>query len=91
MTLGAWIKLRSEDWKRGLAFVVLWAYFYQLVLWALWFNAITLLNYLFDVTLPAPVIVPWEQLVTGTATLATVGGLQKWGERIAVQKEAPHE
>jgi hypothetical protein len=72
-----------EDWKKGLALVILWAYAYQLIGWPLWFNVITWLNSVYSLGLPAPVIVPWEQLATGTATLATVGGLQKWGERNA--------
>ena len=75
--------LSPEDWKRSIALVILWAYVYQLVVWPLWFNLITFLNYLLDLTLPAPVIVPWEQLLAGTTTLATVGGLQAWRDKMA--------
>ena len=82
--------LSPEDWKRGVALVILWAYAYQLIIWPLWFNLITFLNAVYDLTLPAPVIVPWEQLLAGTATLASVGGLQAWRDKIAgEQPEKP--
>jgi len=70
-----------EDWKRGVAMVILWAYGYQLVVWPLWFNLATLLTAITGLHLPAPIIIPWEQLVSGTATLGTVGGIQAWRER----------
>ena len=73
--------LNPEDWKRSIAMVILWAYAYQLVLWPIWFNVVTLANALLSASLPAPIIVPWEQLMTGTATLGTVGGIQAWRER----------
>lgn len=69
-----------DDWKRGIAMVILWAYAYQLIVWPIWFNITTLLNQLFSLSLPAPVIVPWEQLIAGTTTLGTVGGIQAWKE-----------
>lgn len=69
-----------EDWKRGIAMIILWAYAYQLIMWPFWFNIITLLNQIKGWSLPAPVIVPWEQLLAGTTTLATVGGIQAWRE-----------
>ena len=72
-----------EDWKRGVALVILWAYAYQLIVWPIWFNLVTFLNSVHNLTLPAPVIVPWEQLLAGTTTLATVGGLQAWRDKIA--------
>jgi hypothetical protein len=77
--------LNPEDWRRGIAMVILWAYGYQLVIWPLWFNLATLLSSLTGLQIPAPVIIPWEQLMTGTATLGTVGGIQAWRER------GPHE
>jgi hypothetical protein len=67
-----------EDWKRGVATVILWAYGYQLALWPLWFNLATLLTSLTGIQFPAPVIIPWEQLMTGTATLTAIGGIQAW-------------
>lgn len=70
------------DWKKGLAFTVLWAYVYQLTAWPLLFWGTTLITAFTGFQIPAPPIVPWEQLIAGTTTLATVGGLQalrdKW-------------
>jgi hypothetical protein len=73
--------LNPDDWKRAIALVILWSYGYQLVIWPLWFNLSTLLTQALGVQIPAPVIVPWEQLIAGTTTLAAVGGLQVWRER----------
>lgn len=73
--------LRPDDWKRSIALVILGAYAYQLIVWPLWFNATTIINALTGTSLPAPVIVPWEQLLAGTTTLATVGGIQAWREK----------
>lgn len=76
----AWFTV--ADWKRSLAMVVLWAYAYALVAWPLLFWLTTIITSLYGVQMPAPPIVPWEQLIAGTTTLATVGGLQalrdKW-------------
>lgn len=73
--------INPEDWKRGVAMVILWAYGYQLVVWPLWFNISTLISALTSLHVPAPTIIPWEQLMTGTATLGTVGGIHAWRER----------
>jgi hypothetical protein len=73
--------ITPEDWKRSIALVILWAYAYQLVVWPLWFSFATYANAIFGLSLPAPVIVPWEQLMAGTSTLATVGGIQAWRDR----------
>ena len=77
-----------EDWKRSIAMVILWAYGYQLVVWPLWFSLTNYVNYILDLSLPAPVIVPWEQLMAGTTTLGTVGGIQAWREK---GKDTPTE
>jgi hypothetical protein len=72
--------LNPDDWKRGIALVILWAYGYQLVVWPILFYA-SVIATAHGLIWPAPVIVPWEQLVAGTSTLATVGGIQAWRER----------
>lgn len=69
-----------DDWKRSIALVILWAYAYQLVVWPVLFYA-SVIATAHGLTWPAPVIVPWEQLLAGTTTLATVGGIQAWRER----------
>lgn len=78
-----------EDWKRGIAMVILWAYAYQLIAWPLWFNLITFINAVYQLSLPAPVIVPWEQLIAGTTTLAAVGGIQAWKDSKSPSDGAP--
>jgi hypothetical protein len=37
--------------------------------------------------MPAPPIVPWEQLIAGTTTLATIGGIQAWRENVSFKAE----
>lgn len=80
--------LNPEDWKRSIALVILWAYGYQLVFWPLAFWATTLLTMATGNQWPAPPIVPWEQLFAGTTTLATVGGIQAWRDKISSGQEA---
>ncbi len=82
-----WFKV--EEWKKGVALVILWAYAYQLLVWPLWFNLITFLNAIHGWSLPAPVIVPWEQLLTGTTTLAAIGGIEAWRTSTPASKGAP--
>ena len=72
----AWF--RVEDWKRSIALTILAAYAYQLVAWPLLFWLTTLLTMFTGTQWPAPPIVPWEQLLAGTTTLAAVGGIQAW-------------
>ncbi|MDH4053677.1 MAG: hypothetical protein OEU93_19080 [Rubrivivax sp.] len=70
-----------EDWRRGIALVILWAYAYQLVAWPMIFWITTIFTLRSGVQWPAPPVVPWEQLISGTTTLAAVGGIQTWRER----------
>ncbi len=70
--------LSPEDWKRSIALVILWAYAYQLVVWPVASFVMALLTLYTGQQWPALFIVPWEQLAAGTATLATVGGIQAW-------------
>jgi hypothetical protein len=77
--LFAW--LQPDDWKRSIALVILFAYAYQLVVWPWLFWLTTLLTTFTGTQWPGPVIVPWEQLLAGTGTLATVGGIETWRER----------
>jgi hypothetical protein len=77
-----------DDWKRSIALVILWAYAYQLVVWPILFYA-SVIATAHGLTWPAPVIVPWEQLLAGTTTLATVGGIQAWKETKVAENEAP--
>lgn len=74
--------LNPEDWKRGVALVILYAYAYALVIWPLLFWVTTLLTMWTGRQWPGPPLVPWEQLAAGTGTLAAVGGIESWREKI---------
>lgn len=76
------MKLKVDDWKRSIALVILWAYAYQLVAWPLLSWAMLIAAAVLGGVWPAPPIVPWEQLVAGTTTLATVGGIQTWRDKV---------
>jgi hypothetical protein len=84
--------LKPDDWRRGYALVILWAYGYQLVVWPIWFNATVILSAIFDVSIPSPIIVPWEQLIAGTTTLASIGAIHAIREKNTQQAAlAPSE
>jgi hypothetical protein len=72
--------MTPEDLHRGTALVILWAYGYQLVLWPMLFYA-SVIATAHGLTWPAPVIVPWEQLMAGTTTLAAVSGIAAWKDK----------
>lgn len=76
--------LQPDDWQRGIALTILWAYAYALIVWPTLFWLTAILTLRTGVQWPAPPIVPWEQLVSGTLTLASVGGIQAWRERTPV-------
>lgn len=75
-----------DDWKRGIALVILWAYAYQLVAWPIifWFCTLFIAH---GIIIPAPPIVPWEQLLAGTTTLGTIGGITTWREKNKLKDE----
>jgi len=76
-------KIDRENWKSSLALIIAYAYAYQLVAWAPLFWLSTLVTAFSGHQVPAPPIVPWEQLLAGTTTLATIGGIQTWRESMA--------
>jgi hypothetical protein len=80
-------RIRPADWKRAVALVILYAYAYQLVLWAPLAWVTTLITALFGQALPVPPIVPWEHLLAGTTTLATIGGIAAWRDQLHVRNE----
>jgi len=73
--------LNPDNWKRGIALIILWAYGYQLAVWGPLSWIVLLIGHFTERDIPVPMIVPWEQLMAGTATLATVGGIETWRER----------
>lgn len=75
------MKLTPDDWKRTVAIIIVHAYGYQLVVWAPLFWVTTLLTAWTGFQVPAPPIVPWEQLLAGTTTLAAIGGIETWREK----------
>jgi hypothetical protein len=78
-----------DEWRRSIALVILWAYAYQLIVWPLWFNGSVIFSAIFGVNIPAPVLLPWEQLIAGTTTLGTVGGIQIWRDKLNATQDAP--
>jgi hypothetical protein len=79
--------LGVEDWKRAVALVILWAYAYQLVAWPLLSWGATLVTALAGLPLPVPPVTPWEHLMAGTVTLASIGGIQTWRDKLAASAE----
>ena len=65
----------SENWRKYVAMVIVLAYTYQLIVWPLAFWLSTLLTTMSGLQWPGPPIVPWEHLLTGTATMATIAGI----------------
>ena len=74
--------LDVEDWKKGVALVILYAYGYQLCAWPMLSWATTLFTAFTGYNLPVPPIVPWEHLMTGTTTLAAIGGIETWRNKV---------
>ena len=69
--------------RAAVQWIVLAAYGYQLAVWPLLFWLTTLLTAWTGAQWPAPVIVPWEQLVAGTATLVSIGGVEAVKAKLA--------
>ncbi len=76
-----------EDWKRGVALVILYAYGWQLCAWPLAAWITTLITAFTGFALPVPPILPWEHMIAGTTTLAAIGGIQTWRERGQAHEE----
>lgn len=70
-----------EDWKRGVALVILYAYGWQLCGWPIAAWITTLITAFTGFALPVPPILPWELMMSGTVTLAGIGGIETWRER----------
>lgn len=73
----------SDDWKRVFAWVVVWGYAYDVIIWPFVFFVTTLLTTFTGVQWPGPPLVPWEQLAVMTANLAVIGGVQLLKDREA--------
>jgi hypothetical protein len=73
----------SENWKRVFAWVCVWGYAYDVIIWPLVFWITTLLTEFTSRQWPAPPLVPWEQLAVMTANLAVIGSVQLFREREA--------
>ena len=80
-------RLQVDDWKRGIALVILYTYAYQLVAWPLLTWAASIGAAVCGCTWPAPPVIPWEQLTVGTGTLATVGGIEAWRDGARHKRE----
>jgi hypothetical protein len=78
--------LAVDDWKRGVAQVILYAYGWQLCGWPMAAWITTLITALTGYPLPVPPLLPWELLAAGTLQLATIGGIQTWRESVEARQ-----
>jgi hypothetical protein len=78
----------SDDWKRVFAWIVVWGYAYDVIIWPFVFFATTLLTTFTKIQWPGPPLVPWEQLAVMTANLAVIGGVQLLKDREANKQGA---
>lgn len=71
----------SDEWKRVYAWVVVYGYMYDIVVWPVLFWTTTLLTEFTNRQWPGPPLVPWEQLAVATANLAVIGAVQLMRDR----------
>lgn len=81
--------LTPQNWKRGVALVILWCYGYQLCAWPALTWAMGLVSAATGAAWPGPPQLPWEAMATGTLTLATVGGIETWREQVNGKTGSP--
>jgi hypothetical protein len=74
--------LTPEDLHRGVGLIILWAYGYQLAFWGPMWWLCALAN-TYGIAMPLPPLIPWEQLLVGTTTLASISGIKAWSEKVA--------
>lgn len=67
---------QGDDWKRVFAWIVVYGYAYDVIIWPFTFWMTTLATAFFDHQIPAPPLVPWEQLAVMTANLAVIGTVE---------------
>jgi hypothetical protein len=79
---------KGDDWKRVFAWIVVYGYAYDVVLWPLVFWASTLLTAFTGMQWPAPPLVPWEQLAVMTANLAVIGIVQVQRDKVQAHAAA---
>jgi hypothetical protein len=67
---------KSDEWKRIYAWVVVYGYAYDIIFWPYAFWASTIVTSVTGFQMPAPPLVPWEQLAVATANLAVIATVQ---------------
>jgi hypothetical protein len=72
---------QGDDWKRVFAWIVVYGYAYDVVIWPLTFWLTTIGTAVTGAQWPGPPLVPWEQLAVMTANLAVIGGIQMLRDR----------
>jgi len=77
------------NWRKGVAYVLVASYAYQLVLWPLLFWLCNLATLWTGQQWPAPTLLPWEHLMSGTATLAAIAGIDIARDKLVPTEEAP--
>ena len=89
--MNGWLKriFTGEDWKLAFAWICVWGYAYDVVIWPLVFWITTLLSTFTRWQWPAPPLVPWEQLAVMTANLAVIGTVQLFKDRQKSKDDPP--
>jgi hypothetical protein len=80
--------MTEADFRGWVQLIVLIAYGYQLCVWPVLFWLMTLATLSTGVQWPAPVVVPWEHLIAGTVTLASLGGMEAVKARFGASRAA---
>jgi hypothetical protein len=73
--------LHELGWKRLYAWLVVYGYFWQIVVWGPLFWLTTLLTAFTGQPWPAPPVLPWEHLLAATANLAVIGTVELFKDR----------
>jgi len=67
---------KGDDWKRVFAWIVVYGYAYDVVVWPIAFWGTTIATAFTGFQFPAPPLVPWEQLAVMTVNLGVIGTVE---------------
>jgi hypothetical protein len=76
----------QSNWKRIYALTVTYGYMYDIILWPIIFWLTTIITVFTPWQMPAPPLVPWEQLAVATGNLLVIGAVQFVRDRADLQK-----
>lgn len=81
--------IKAIGWKRLYAWIVVYGYAWQIVVWGPLFWLTSILTALTGHQWPAPPVLPWEHLLAATANLGVIGTVQLFRDRDARDGAAP--